>query len=311
MNIPIFTRLEEARVDRDSCIVEGIILASGLSENGTFYPPEVVKNAASVFKGVQCYADHPRDGEVERSVRDVVGLIEDVWPDDGRLRATIRLSRSHDWLFTMLAEGLLGDLSINALGRTKVSRRDGRVVREVVEITKAHSVDFVAKGAAGGRVERIIRESAGYEEGLRLLERISLKEIAEARPDLSDQLREQVKAEILIEYEKGTGEIRKYEEEIERRRVALERESIAVRLIESSGLPSEAMLFVLTEALSAHIQPGSDYSKAVEGLIERHRKYLAQLTSEGLIRGMGSEKEIGQDERMKRKQALHLMGVTH
>jgi hypothetical protein len=319
MNIPIISELREARVDRDGCLVEGIILTSGVSENGAFYPPEVVEKAAEIFNGVQCYTDHPRESEGERSVRDLVGQIEHAWAQDGNLRATIRLSRAHDWLLTMIGEGLVGDLSINALGRTKVARRDGRVVREVVEISKAHSVDFVARAAAGGRVEKILRESAGYAESLRLLERISLEELEEARPDLLEKLREQIRNEFLEENSETRKEIREIEEELERQRIALEREKVATRLISSSGLPEDAKKFVLTEALSLEIsgEQGDDgkgseealYEKAVQGLIERHRTYLAGLSSKGLIRGMGSEKGDGAVEDEKRR-TLRLMGIV-
>jgi len=312
MNIPILSKLQEARVDREGCLVEGIILASGLSENGTYYPPEVVERCGGVFAGVQCYADHPRGGESERSVRDVVGVIEDAWPDDGRLRATIRLSRAHDWLLTMIGEGLVGDLSINALGRTRVSRRDGRVVREVIEIAKAHSVDFVARAAAGGRVERILRESAGYAEGLRLIERMSMRELAEARPDLTEMLRAQLAEELATESRDGDGEIRRLEEELDRRRVALQRETRARRLIEASGLPSSTKEYLMSEALALAVAPEDDvevYESAVASLIERHRAYLAKVSSLGLVRGMGSGKGDVDHGSVERRRTLRLMGI--
>ncbi len=290
MNIPIITKLQEARVDHDACMVQGIILCSGLSENGTYYPPDVVNASTEVFKGVQCYADHPQTGETERSVRDVVGIIEDVWADDGQLRATIRLSRAHDWLMTMISEDLVGDLSINALGKTRVSRRDGRVVREVLEISKAHSVDFVARAAAGGRVEKVLQESAVYCEGLKLLEQLQPAELREARPDLYDKLKEQVRDELLNENDEGISEIKALEDELDRRRIALSREVTASNLIDASRLPARSRQFLLTEALTLQVESEDSYGDVVTGLIERQRDYLAGLASEGLIQGMGSEK---------------------
>jgi hypothetical protein len=309
MNIPIVTTLKEAKVDREACLVEGIILSPGLSENGTYYPPEVVEESAPIFRGVQCFADHPRPGETERSVRDVVGAIEDAWPDNGSIRGTMRISRTHDWLVTMLAEGLAGDISINALGRTKVARRDGRVVREVIAITKAFSVDFVAKAAAGGRVERILRESEGYAEGLRLLERLSPDELSEARPDLVDTLRERVREELLSEREDGKSEIGRLEDEIERRRIALGRELVAVQLIDRCGLPAKAREFLLSEALSMKVESEDLYEPAVSGLIERHREYLASLSADGHIKGMGSSKDAGSGMTGVHRETLRLMGV--
>ena len=310
MNIPIITSLREAKVDREACLVEGIILSSGLSENGTYYPPEVVEKSAGIFNGVQCFADHPESGETERSVRDVVGAIEETWSDEGKIRGTIRISRTHDWLMTMLAEGLAGDISINALGRTKVSRREGRVVREVIAITKAFSVDFVAKAAAGGRIERILRESVGYAESLRLLERITIDEIREARPDLVDSMRGIVRDEFLREGEDGMSEISKMEDEINRRKNCLIREIIAMSLLESSGLPVKSREFLLGETKNLDTESDEEYRKAVSGLIERHREYLASLSAEGIVRGMGSSKDSANRAGSVRKDTLRLMGVS-
>jgi hypothetical protein len=311
MNIPILTALREATVDAESCVVEGIILGAGISENGTYYSPEVIANSVPVFKGVQCYADHPKPDEIERSVRDVVGQIEGTWADTNAngIRARIRLSRAHDWLLTMISEGLLGDLSINAMGKTKVARRDNRVVREVVEITRAHSVDFVARAAAGGRVERMIRESAMYGEGLRLLERVTSQEILEARPDIASALKNVVREELLLERDNGSSEIAKMEIELERRRIALKRESIASKLIDASRLPIKVREFLLMEALSLNTASEEAFGSAVAGLVERHRNYLAELHIDGVIRGMGSGKEAGADKSVTKRETRKLMGI--
>jgi hypothetical protein len=306
MNIPIITTLSEAVIDKDSCVVEAVILRSGLSENGTYYPPQVIEKAAPVFKGVQCFADHPGPDEVERSVRDLVGAVEETWADENGIRARMRLSRAHDWLLMMISEGLLGDLSINAVGKTRVARRDGRVVREVVEITKAHSVDFVAKAAAGGKIDKIIRESDAYLEGLRLLERITMDELSEARPDIVEKLRRSLITEIS---QTGGAEIAKLEEEIDRRRIALRRETIAVRLLDSSRLPDKIREFLLMEALALNTASEDAYEAAVQGLIDRHREYLAGLSEEGLIRGMGSYRESGSRDERVALETRELMGV--
>jgi hypothetical protein len=307
MNIPIITELQEARVDREACLVQGVILCAGLSENGTYYPEEVVMGSAGVFRGVQCYTDHPSHGESERSVRDVVGVIEDAWADEGRLRATIRLSRAHDWLLTMIGEDLVGDLSINALGKTRVSRRDGRVVREVLEITKAHSVDFVARAAAGGKVEKILRESNGYLEGLKLLEQLQLKELREARPDLFERMKDEVRDELLRENEEGISEIQALEEELERRRIALKREVKARSMIDASGLPASTRQYLMTEALTLQVGSEDRYADAVRELIERQRNHLAELASDGLIRGMGSVKEPSRQNECEQRKTINLM----
>jgi hypothetical protein len=185
------------------------------------------------------------------------------------------------------------------------------VVREVIEITKAHSVDFVAKAAAGGRVARVIRESQGYEEGLRLLERITEDELEEARPDLLEKLttrlREKLMGELFHPDGEGCREIEELEKQIETRRQTLLREAVATKLIEASSLPEKSKKFIFVEAMTIENDDG-DFESAVVGLIERHRNYLAGLTSEGIIRGMGSEKPDGSNDLKDKKVTLKLMG---
>ena len=307
MNIPILTSLKEALVDKDSCVVEGIILQSGLSRNGTYYPPDVVNAAAPIFQGVKCYADHPSEADAERSVRDVVGAIEKSWADDGVVHATILLSRSHDWLLTMIAEGLLGDLSINALGKTKVSRHDGRVVREVIAITKAFSVDFVTDAAAGGHIDKILRESASYEESLKLIERISVEELSDARPDLIEKIHEQYKNDFLMNLDGAANEIDSLRKKLDSERETLHRELIARELVRTSGLPESSHEFLIEETLSLRAE--GQFHVAVSELIEKHREYLARLTSIGLIKGMGSVKVANTDGSKEHLETLRLMGV--
>ncbi len=309
MNIPILTKLTEARVDPDGCLVEGVILTSGISENGTYYTPEVVEGSVEVFRNVHCYADHPSQGETERSVRDVVGQIENTWADDGNLRATIKLSRAHDWLLTMISEGLVGDLSINALGKTRVARHDGRVVREVLEISKAHSVDFVARAAAGGHVEKILHESESYGEGLRLLENISIKELTEARPDLVEILTDRIRLEFTEANEEGISEASILEEEIEKHRSSLNRELCARKLVNESGLPGRMKNFLLKEALMVTADSDESYEGAVETLIEKHRNLIAGLSEDGVIKGMGASKDGHSELTSQGKQTLKLMGI--
>ncbi len=196
MNIAIHETLLEASYDDGSRLLSGVILAAGMSKNGNFYPAETIERAADKFRGVKCFIDHSADGNPGgRSIRDVCGIVEECRAESGKLKALIRLSAEHAWIDSMIHEGILGDVSINALGRTKLTRRDGRVVREVTEISKAYSVDFVTDAAAGGRVEALLRESAGYAEGLRLIESMTLTELKQTRPDLVNRILDERVAE--------------------------------------------------------------------------------------------------------------------
>ncbi|HEX9746576.1 MAG TPA: hypothetical protein VGB30_14250 [bacterium] len=309
MNIPIITTLREATVSPEEYVVEGIILEAGLSENGTYYPKEVIRDSAPIFTGVKCFADHPRSDESERSVRDVVGAIEKSWSEGSAIRASMKLSKAHDWLLTMISEGLLGDLSINALGKTKVTRRDGKVVREVLAITRAFSVDFVTQAAAGGRVERVLSESAGYAEGLRLIEGISIDELCEARPDLIEKLKENSREEFLREIDDGSDELEAFREAIEIEKLLLESELIVRRFVRESMLPETSKEYLLNEIENLDVFD-IEYENRIFELIENHRAYLSSLASENLIRGMGSGKKSEPDKENSRNSTLRYFGLT-
>ncbi len=86
----------------------------------------------------------------------------------GRIVATLHVLESAGWLWSLIREalaegqpGLIG-LSIDALGRTRSERLDGRPVRVVERLTRLLSVDLVTRPSAGGRIERILQaEAAG------------------------------------------------------------------------------------------------------------------------------------------------------
>lgn len=310
MNISTVTRLQEANINTDTFRIQVIILKPGLSDNGTYYPVEVLRDAASIFAGVKCYADHPSDGENERSVRDIVGEIIESWFDGKFIRGEMVISRSAEWLITMISEGIIGDLSIHALGKTKVTRIDGVLVREVISITKALSVDFVTQAAAGGRVEKILSESAGYAAGLRLIDQLSPDEMISARPDIFEKLKKSIREEILSEANGNFQELEDLREKVERERKALGRELIARECIRGSGLPPRSHEILLAEALSIRVESEDSYADAVRELICRHREYLAGLASDGLIRGMGSGKPENNRSSDKRRETLRLMGIS-
>lgn len=309
MKIPIISQLREAKIDKSSSLLEGIILKAGKSSNGTFYSREIIQNSAEIFEGVKCFADHPKDSAENRSVRDVVGVVEKSWSEKDAIKARIRFSSAHDWLLTMIEEGLLGDLSINAVGRTKVSRRDGEVVREVLEITKAYSVDFVTHAAAGGRIEKILRESESCAEGLKIIENISLDELTEARPDLIDQFAEKIRSKLTHSLEESLKEIEEFKMRIENARFDYRKKELVLSILKDSKLPELTVDFILSESMNLQVSDENKFKEDVIGLIEKHRSYLADIASTGLIKGMGTGKFSDSDDINIKRQTLKLMGI--
>src|SRR5579875_3392942 len=163
--VHIVADLREAVVHEERRAVEVVCLRAGLSKNGNYYAPAVVEAMAPLFDGARAFADHPAPGErPERSIRDIVGYYKSPRVDDtGALRATLKVSRGADWLWSLIREAIeegqpdLIGLSIDAEARVTPGRVEGREARVVEAITRLNSCDVVTRASAGGRVERLLQ----------------------------------------------------------------------------------------------------------------------------------------------------------
>ncbi len=132
--------------------LEVVLMEAGVA-NGLTFEPGLLEAHAALFEGVPCFADHGSLVDAGRaggrSIRDLVGLIEEVHYDAAaaRLVATLRLSQGAGWLAPLIEEfgerhrlfGLSADMWLT---------HDGE---RVMEIQSVNSVDVVVHPAAGGR----------------------------------------------------------------------------------------------------------------------------------------------------------------
>ncbi len=164
----VLAALTEATLTPEERAVEVVCIRPGLSKNGNYYAPEVVRGMMPLFEGARAFADHPAPGErPERSVRDLVGYYKAPRiGDDGALRATLKVSKNADWLWSLIEESVtdgheLVGISIDADGRVAQGRVDGKTCRVVEGITKLNSCDVVTRASAGGRIERLLQADNG------------------------------------------------------------------------------------------------------------------------------------------------------
>jgi len=166
--LTIVAALTEATLTPEERAVEVVCIRPGLSKNGNYYAPEVVRGMMPLFEGARAFADHPAPGErPERSVRDLVGYYKAPRVgDDGALRATLKVSKNADWLWSLIEESVtdgheLVGISIDADGRVAQGSVDGKTCRVVEGITKLNSCDVVTRASAGGRIERLLQADNG------------------------------------------------------------------------------------------------------------------------------------------------------
>lgn len=165
---------------------DAVIIQSGLSKNGRFYPDEVLLKSAKLFEGARAYAyefkgnylDHLPDfakaAMPEGFARNLVGWFESVRFDefmsaDGKahtgLVATFHCTddRIRQTFLNAWKEGkrdLLG-FSIDVKGTVNKVWKEGQLVDEVESIEQVSSVDVVSVPAAGGQVVRLLASNGG------------------------------------------------------------------------------------------------------------------------------------------------------
>lgn len=188
--------LREAELDNERHVARVRLIRAGWSKNDRYYPDHALQAASGLWEGVKAYADHPGRSEQkdrpERSVRDIVGVYENITHLDGATRADFRvIGAAREWLWPLVEESVrtgrdLIGLSINALGQTVKGEAEGRKGIVVEAITHANSVDVVTEPAAGGGFETLMMSDDGWTRAV--LGSVSLEEVREARPDLFEHL---------------------------------------------------------------------------------------------------------------------------
>lgn len=140
--------------------VDVVCIRPGLSRNGNFYGPDCLKHAVRLFEGARAYVDH--SAATLRSVRDLAGSYRNVRVGaDGEVRATLRISKSQQWLWDLIEESVqesqdLVGLSIDAQAAVREGSINGARARIVERIDSLASVDVITKASAGGSFEKIL-----------------------------------------------------------------------------------------------------------------------------------------------------------
>ena len=200
-NISRITESGSRLVEVDSAsrrvLIDIIEAGDGNKRDRRVYPAEMLKKHAKVFEGAQMYADHLSPEEERRrggvrSIRDLMGRITESWwnptggPNGrGAIQGYAIVADDRLWSVIQADPDLLA-VSINATGPTRtMNGKNGRV--SLVEgISACHSVDWVARAGAGGRVAALV-EAAFREGGTMKLEDATLEDLRRQRPDLFEQ----------------------------------------------------------------------------------------------------------------------------
>lgn len=133
------------------------------SKNGRKYPPKTLKNAveAKIFDSAKMFVEH----DARNGVKEWVGILTHVHVEnDGTVIGTGQIidTAFKKKLELLNSAGKISQMgiSISCVGTACEEEEDGKRVMVVEELTECNSVDFVARPAAGGRVEVLESEGA-------------------------------------------------------------------------------------------------------------------------------------------------------
>lgn len=201
-------RFDEAKRE---IVIRPIKTGFGNARDGFYYTKESLRDAVSsgVFTNRKMFANHPtRDDErarPERNVWDWVSSIKEAWWDESadEPRARIKVYDDRFWTRAKQAPDEIA-FSILGGGMARPGMVDGRQARIVEALTNIKSVDWVTEAGAGGGV--VAFAESAHEELEMDLGNLTLEQLREARPDLADELRDELLREADEEAEDSTEE---------------------------------------------------------------------------------------------------------
>lgn len=245
-----------------------------------YYPAATLKAAVAHFEGVRAYVNHPSKSQVndlpERSILDIAGYWTNIRASDaGALVGDLKTMKNYAGqnVLPLIQEAIeshpgLVDVSINALGKTKIGEAEGRAAVVVESIVGANSVDIVTTGAAGGSFAGALLASDGGESITRqLLAALSFDEWRTAHPDYVVKIKKEWttvrESEALKEAQTHAHGLQtKLAEAQAQHRAALaeladfRRGGTADRLLSESGLPHTLRTAVRAQLMEAKDEAG-------------------------------------------------------
>jgi hypothetical protein len=165
--------LEAREGDGKGLVWDAVLVKSGASTNGRFYPDAVLRESAGLFDGRPIFVK----GDIQhlkgegKDVRNIIGYVSDTHfvegatPDTGYLAATVTFLGAASTLPETIREAwdrgkkdLVG-LSIDATGTARTQRVANKTLKVAASIARVDSVDLIVDPGAGGGLVRM-REAA-------------------------------------------------------------------------------------------------------------------------------------------------------
>ena len=279
--------------------VNNVSLLGQVSKNGYSYAKTAMREAVSLYEGVQAFINHPSVNEIKqnrRDVRNLAGKFVNARFDEVNTRVKgdfVGLPNENGKLFVDIAESMpkIAGTSQNASGRFALI--DGKKVVE--SITKVYSVDLVANPATNnGLFETENHKENTIMEDYNL---IKLDELKIRRKDLHEAILnegiESGKKSRDDEVKKLTEEKKVAEQEADKLKVekALAGKSATVdKMLAESKLPKEAKTDIFKDQLMG-VDP-DDKGEIKEGIKALIDDRISAVTGKKGVKHMGGDKHL-------------------
>lgn len=290
--------LVETKVRRDGTVPVKLI-RPGWGSSG-YYPTSTLERDAAIFEGARMFWNHPRPSEdaerPERDLNDLAAVVQNVhFEESGASGAGIYGDAKVFSPYRERVEELAPyiGVSILASGQGTKGEAEGKKGLIIEAITHARSVDFVTQPGAGGEILSLF-ESAPLSDAGEEVNDVEMKE-AQARIDeLTDELKEaQADAE---QAHKDYDALSEAYAALKKSAILTEAKEFVADKLEATDLPEAAQARILDALTSdptvstedGEVRLDTDVlAEAIDLSVKAESEYIASLTEDGSIRGMG------------------------
>jgi hypothetical protein len=292
-----FVSLAEAEVSPDGSKVKVVLIEAGTNEGKKrHYPDEAITEAATGFKGLKQYINHPTKTEEkerpERDIRDWASTITESYAGKsaktGRAQAIGEVSVHDSWLRERLKDPVFRanvGLSINTGGmisQGKVNGQDMDIVEKIVFARKngPASVDWVTEPGARGRVAGLLESRYEREQDMDL-EKLTEKDLREARADLVEAIGKTATKDLQEKLQASEKKVADFEKAAKIQKQG----DLVEAAIKKDGIPEAAKVKIREHFKTTFVEGDETVLKeAIAAELKKELEYIGKITGKGKIK---------------------------
>jgi hypothetical protein len=265
------------------------VIAPGWGSSGYYSADTLKRDGPKAFtKGLHMHVDHPTAAEEaqrpERSVNTIGAVLstDARWEESGPAGPGLYAEAKPLGDFAQKLPELAPHIgvSIRALGKATTGEAEGKKGPIIESIVAAKSVDFVTVAGAGGKVLELFEAARSRpREEVREVTEEEARQLREANAAQSTELARLREILVLREARDYVVEVLAQREMPELTRARLVEQLAAKPVVKDGALDREAFKTAIEEAAKSELE------------------YLAKISGQGQIRGMGSAAPAGEGDR--------------